>query len=252
MRAQLRGADPRAQVVGRVEARIHVGEVRVGAIPDTGRLGQQLFVDAGIAAVGREARPEVELVPELRLVPAEEERLQERRRLGVLPRFLGRQAEVALMPLRLARDRLDDVAVDLRERVVARDAPEGVRQRRIAAPVMQRVTDLVQERLVVVQASLGARDQMHDGRRVARDHAGPRRLLRPVVEIEPDVRLRGQVEAQRLERLQADLRRALLRVGRLERRQPAHVRGVEARRHLGVLAEQPVEPARLQRVVADA
>ena len=85
-------------------------------------------------------------------------------------------------------------------------------------------------------------------RRVARDHAGARRLLRAVVEVELDVRVRGQVEADRLQRLEADLGRALLRVRRLERREPAHVGHVVARRHVGVpRAEQALEPAVAQR-----
>ena len=45
---------------------------------------------------------------------------------------------------------------------------------RVAAGVVQRVPGLVQERLVVVQAALRARDQMHDLRRIARDHARTR------------------------------------------------------------------------------
>ena len=108
------------------------------------------------------------------------------------------------MPLGLPRDRLDDVRVDLRQRVVARDVAERVGQVRVAAGVVQRVTGLVQERLVVVQPSLRARDQVDDARRVGRDHAGPRRLLRPVVEVELDVRLRLEVEAEAPERVHAD------------------------------------------------
>ena len=48
---QLRRADPGAQVVGRVEARVHVGEVVLGRVADAGRLGQPLGVAAGRAAV---------------------------------------------------------------------------------------------------------------------------------------------------------------------------------------------------------
>ena len=81
--------------------------------------------------------------------------------------------------------------------MVARDAAEHVRQRRVAACVVQRMPRLVQERLIVVETALGARDQMDDLRRVARDHTCARRLLRTVVEIELDVRLRHQVEAER-------------------------------------------------------
>src|SRR3954454_13990480 len=40
VRAQLRGADPRAEVVGGVEARVHVGEVVVLRVPDPRRLGE--------------------------------------------------------------------------------------------------------------------------------------------------------------------------------------------------------------------
>ncbi len=53
------------------------------------------------------------------------------------------------------------------------------------------------------------------------------------------------VEAERRERLHADLDGALLRVRRLERREPAHVGDVERRRPLlALVAEQPLEPAR--------
>jgi hypothetical protein len=62
---------------------------------------------------------------------------------------------------------------------------------------VQGVTGLVEERLVVVQSALRTRDEVHDLRRVGRDHARPRRLLRPVVEVEPDVSVRGEVEAER-------------------------------------------------------
>src|SRR5262249_9307307 len=114
--------------------------------------------------------------------------------------------------------------------------------------VVQRVAGLVQERLVVVQAALRPRDQVDDARRVARDHARARRLLGTVVEIELDVRLRREIEAELGQRGEAYLGRALLRVGRLERREPAHVRGVEARRHLLALRpEQLLEPALAQR-----
>ena len=81
--------------------------------------------------------------------------------------------------------------------MVAGDVAERVRQARVDARVVQRVPCLVQERLVVVEAALGARDQVDDLRRVGRDHAGARRLLRPVVEVEPDVRLGLEVEPER-------------------------------------------------------
>src|SRR5947207_11893864 len=68
--AELGRADPGAQVVGRVEAGVHVGEVAVAAVADAGRLGQKLLVTLRRAAVAREARPEAELVAQLRLVAA--------------------------------------------------------------------------------------------------------------------------------------------------------------------------------------
>ena len=70
--------------------------------------------------------------------------------------------------------------------------------------VVERVAGLVQERLVVVQPALRARDQVDDLRRVGRDHAGARRLLRPVVEVELDVRLLLEIEAELRERVHAD------------------------------------------------
>ena len=103
------------------------------------------------------------------------------------------------VPAGLARDRLDDVGVDLGQGVVAREAPEGVRQRRVAARVVERVPGLVQERLVVVQPALRPRDQVDDGRRIGGDHARARRLLRTVVEVRLDVRVGREVEADRLQ-----------------------------------------------------
>src|SRR5262249_5194049 len=84
----------------------------------------------------------------------------------------------------------------------------------------------------------------HDGRRVGRDDARAGRLLRPVVEVEPDGALGREVEADALQRVEADLDRPLLRVRRLERRQPAHVAEVErGRGRLSGRAEAPLEPA---------
>ena len=209
-----------------------------------GRLGQVLRVAAGRAAVVGVAAPEVELVAQLRGVAAEEERLEEDGRLGVLGRLLVVEPEVLGMPARLARDRLDDVGVDLRQRVVARDLAERVRERRVDARVVERVPRFVQERLVVVQPALRARDQVDDVRRVGRDHAGARRLLRPVVEIEPDPGHLVHVQADRLQRRHADLDRALLRVRLLERREPPEVARVVRRRDVVALgAEQLLEPA---------
>ena len=111
-----------------------------------------------------------------------------------------RETEVLLVPLGLAGDRLDDVGVDLGQRVVAGNPAEHIRQLRVAAGVVQRMARLVEERLIVVEAALGACDQVHDLRWVARDHAGARRLLRPIVEVELDVRSCGEVEPERVER----------------------------------------------------
>ena len=118
--------------------------------------------------------PELELELELRRVAAEEQRLEEDRRLGVLLSLLVREPEVLGVPARLSRDRLDDVAVDLGQRVVARQLAERVRELGIDARVVERVPGLVQERLVVVEAALSARDQVDDVRRVRGDHAGTR------------------------------------------------------------------------------
>ena len=136
------------------------------------------------------------------------------------------------VPGGLARDGLDDVRVDLRQRMVARDAPERVRQGRIAAGVVERVPGLVQERLVVVEPTLRPRDQVDDPGRVGRDHARPGRLLRPVVEVEPDAGDVLDVEAEPLERLDAHRHAAILRVRALERREPPQVARVVRGRHV--------------------
>ena len=104
------------------------------------------------AAVVREARPEPELVLQLGDVPSIEERLEERSapRSRVPRRRRGRSSERAIP---VARDRLEDVRVDLGQRVVARDAPEGVRER-LGRRRRRSMSCLVEERLVVVQPSL--------------------------------------------------------------------------------------------------
>ena len=125
------------------------------------------------------------------------------------------------VPARLARDRLDDVREDLGQRVVAADRPERVRQRRIGAGVVERMAGLVQECGVVVQPAHGARDQVDDRRWIGRDHTGPRGLLRPVVEVEPDARVVLDREPDRVQAGRADGHRTLLRVRVRERRQPS-------------------------------
>ena len=142
------------------------------------------------------------------------------------------------VPARLARDRLEDVRVDLRQRMVARDRAERVWQARIDARVVQRVAGLVHERLIVGDAALRARDQVHDVGRIRGDHAGARILLRPVLEIELDVRDRGHVEAERLHARHAHVDRALLRVRRLERRQTAEIVHVRVRRQRVALRDR--------------
>jgi len=108
---------------------------------------------------------------------------------------------------------------------------------------VERVPSLVEERLVVVQPALRARDQVDDARRVGGDHAGARRLLRPVLEIGPDAPLGLEVEAERCERRETDGHAPLLRVRRLERRKAPDPRHVRARGGLlTVRAEQAVEP----------
>ena len=133
------------------------------------------------------------------------------------------------VPGRLAGDRLADVRVDLGQRVIAGDPAKRVRQIRVDTGVVQRVTGLVEERLVVVQSALCPRDQVHDARRVGCDHAGARRFLGPVVEVEADVLVRGEVEAERRQRRETDVGRPVLRVRRVERREAAHVAHVRRR-----------------------
>src|ERR671938_1805683 len=81
VRAELRRADPGAQVVRRVEAGVHVREEPVRAVAQAGRGAQELRVAVGRAAVLAEPRPEAELEAELRDVAVEEEPLEEDRRL---------------------------------------------------------------------------------------------------------------------------------------------------------------------------
>ena len=204
--------DPRAQVVRGVETGIHVGEMTVCVIPQAGRLGEPPRVTFVRRSRVRELGPELELELELRRVAAEEERLEEDRRLGVLARVVVRKIEVLRVPARLARDRLADVRVDLRQGVIAAQSSERVRKLGIDVRVVERVPGLVQKRLVVGEPAHGARDQVHDLRRICRDHTGAGSLLRPVVEVELDVRLGGHVEPERTDGGQTDFRRTVLRV----------------------------------------
>src|SRR5947207_9697187 len=94
------------------------------------------------------------------------------------------------------------------------------------------MTRLVEEGLVVVKAPLRAGDQVDDRRRIGRDHARPRRLLRPVVEIEPDAWCLVELEAGALQGVEAALDRALLRLRRLERWTPPQEGYMAGRRSL--------------------
>jgi hypothetical protein len=154
------------------------------------------------------------------------------------------------VPIRLARDRLEDVRVDLRQRVVTGDAAERIWEARIDARVVQRVTGLVHESLVVGKPALRARDQVHDVGRIRCDHARARILLRPVLEVEANVGNRGHIEAERLDGRHAHVDRALLRICRLERRQPAQVVHVRIRRQrVALRPEELLEPCVTQTAV---
>ena len=101
--------------------------------------------------------------------------------------------------------------------MVAREPAEGIRQVRIAARVVQGMPRFMEERLVVVQAALGAGDQVDDRWRIRRDHAGTRVLLGPVVEVELDPRVGGEVESESGQRLETDRHGAFTRVQLRER-----------------------------------
>ncbi len=95
--------------------------------------------EAGLLEVG----PEAQLVLKLGRIAPVQERLEEDRRLGIRPSVLVAEAEVLRVPARFTRDRLADVRVDLRQRMVARNPAERVRQGRIDAGVVQRMPGLV-------------------------------------------------------------------------------------------------------------
>src|SRR5205814_4941370 len=125
---------------------------------DASPLGATLYVTFGAAAVLVESGPVVELEPQLGRVATEQQRLEEDRGLRVPSRLLVGEAEVMSVPLGLARDRLEDVRVDLCQGMVAGDISERVGQLRVAACVMERMPGFVQEGLVVVEPALGTRD----------------------------------------------------------------------------------------------
>ncbi len=250
VRAKLGGPDGRPEVVGRIEVRVHVGEVPIGPVREPGRLGQSLRIARARSSVFPESRPELELEMKLGDVPPEHERFEEARRLGVLARVLGGETEVPCMPFGLADDALDRVRVDLGQGVVAGELAEGIRKRRVAAREVESVTGFVQEPLVVLQAALRAGDEVDDRGRVGRDHGRARRLLRAVLEVDLDVGVRLEVEAELAQRRQADVGRPLLRVRVGERGEAVDV-GCVVRRRLrwAVSAEEAVEPARAHVVV---
>ena len=144
------------------------------------------------------------------------------------------------VPAGLVRERLDEERVDLGQRVVSREPPERVRKPRVAPGVVQGVPGLVQERLVVGEAALGASDQVDDAGRVGGDDARPGVLLRAIVEVEPDPLVGVEVETELRQRRQADRHRPLLRVGVGQRREPSDVGDVSGRGLvLALLAEDP-------------
>ena len=152
------------------------------------------------------------------------------------------------VPAGLARERLDDVGVDLGQRVVSTDRAERVRQGRVATGVVQGVAGLVQERAVVVEPALGTRDQVDDARRIRGDDARARRLLRPVVEIELDALLVLDREPDRMKSCCAHRNTPLLRVRVREWRESPQPTDVSERRlDIPLGSEQLVEPALAKR-----
>ena len=115
---------------------------------------------------------------------------------------------------------------------------------------MERVTGFVEERLIVGEPALRSCDEVDDLGRIGGDYAGAWTLLRPVLEIEADVRGRLEVEPEGADGLDAHIDRALLRIRRLERRQAAQPAELGVRRLFGVLRpEQPREPSPTQLLV---
>ena len=192
----------------------------------------------------REVGPDFELVVELRRIAAKEKNVEESGRFSMVVRPLRIEVEVLALPTRFPRDRFDQEGVDLRQRVVTREAAERVRERGVAAGVVERMPRLVQKALVVVQAPLRARDEVDDARRVGSDDARARAFLRPVVEVELDVVVAREVEAELRQRLETDGHRAVLRVEGSERRHAPQVGDVvRGRLVVPFRAENPVGPA---------
>src|SRR5262249_61434002 len=101
------------------------------------------------------------------------------------------------MPAGLGGDRLADVRVDLRQRVVAGDAAERVWQVRGDAGVVEGMPRLVHERLVVVEPALRPGDQVGDLRRGGRGPTGSRGAVRAGRRVAPGCAGRWRVATRR-------------------------------------------------------
>ena len=122
-----------------------------------------------------EARPELELELKLREEATKHERIQETGRLGILRCPIRREVEMARVPPGLARHVLGmTYAYTSVRRIVAREKAKCVRQRLVAARVVERMPRFVQKVLVVLKPALRTlmRDTVHGGSGAITDGRG--------------------------------------------------------------------------------
>ena len=200
IRAELRLERPRAEVLRGVEAVVDVGEVVGVARRHLQRVGEQLDVaPAHRGHVG--GGVELDLVQELRAVaPHEPEQL--RRALGgELGR--AREVEAARQPHRVDGQVLEQHRPALGDGVVAEPPLLDGQRRRHVREVLG-VAGLVEEGAPVVRSALRLDHEDDAAGNLDRDAERARRLVRPLLEVELDVLLPVQVDAEvgqrRLER----------------------------------------------------
>ena len=168
---------------------------------------------------------ELELVEELRRIPARDPEHRGRTLGGEVCR--PREVEAARRPGGLRGQLLEERGPALGDRVVAEAAPLDREIGRRVREVLG-VARLVEQRPPVLRPADGL-DHEHDAvRHLDRRAERARRLGRPLLEVELDVALAAQVDAEIAERLVERRQHLVRREGRVPLRRPERARDVPA------------------------